>query len=181
MNKKDALLRNAMPLLQWDEQKYATGFAHIDEQHRELFDGLNGLTLFLQNSLVTDDDENQGKVIELLYFLGEYAMKHFREEEEIFAQCGHPMALVNIEAHQAFFEKFLEYNDQLVHAVFSRDLLMQLHIFLNFWLVNHIVKVDAALRECAEKPGMEALLRKSRLQARKQGVFSKFLALFERK
>ena len=34
--------------LQWDQKKYSTGFAHIDRQHKELFDGVNGLMIFLK-------------------------------------------------------------------------------------------------------------------------------------
>jgi len=180
MNEKDILMRKLTPL-QWDEQQYGTGFPHLDEQHRELFDGLNSLTLFLENSSVADDAESQEKVIEMLYFLGEYAMKHFRDEEEVFAQCSHPRAAENQEAHRAFFEKFLEYNDKLVKGTFSRDLLLQLHTFLHSWLLNHIVKIDITLREYAEILGVDTCLHTSRLHTGKKGIFTKFLALFERK
>lgn len=117
--------------LQWDKGKYSTGAAHIDAQHRELFDGLNGLTLFLKNAAAADDPEQQSKVIELLYFLGEYVIKHFEDEENFFEQCGHPMAAVNKAAHQAFIEKYFDYNDKLINGTFSLDLLMQLHLFLH--------------------------------------------------
>jgi hemerythrin-like metal-binding protein len=166
--------------VEWDEQKYTTGFPHIDDQHRELFDGLNGLTSYLRNSSAEDDLENQGKILEMLEFLGEYAGKHFRDEEELFAQCDHPMATANKEAHQAFVEKYLEYHEKLINGTFSRALLIQLHIFLRSWLINHIVKVDTALRECVAKPGMEACLHHRR-NAGKKGVFARFLAFFQGK
>lgn len=164
--------------LEWNQQKYSTGFAHIDEQHRELFDGLNGLTSFLKNSSPADDPENSGKIIEMLNFLGEYAGKHFRDEEEIFAQYNHPMADANKAAHTAFVEKYLEYHGKLTKGTFTRALLIQLHIFLRSWLLNHIVKVDTALCECAAKAGASA--NHGRAQEKK-GVFSRFLALFQRK
>lgn len=172
MNKEKILLKDAMPL-EWDERKYGTGFAHLDRQHRELFDGVNGLILFLEHSSATEDAANQDKVIEMLYFLGEYAMKHFRDEEEIFARCGHLAAAANKEAHQTFLGNFFEYNDKLVKGVFSRDLLMQLHIFLRSWLINHIVKIDTALRECAEKESA------SHRTEENIGVFSRFLSWFQ--
>lgn len=162
-------------LLKWDAQHYGTGFAHIDEQHRELFDGLNSLTLFLKNSSAADDPEHQDKVIELLYFLGEYVIRHFREEEEVFAKCGHPLAEVNKEAHQVFYEKYFEYNDQLISGTFSLELLQQLHSFLHSWLLNHILKIDITLRDYAAKSGMDSS------SAGKQGVFAKFLAIFQKK
>lgn len=161
-------------LLQWDAQHYGTGFAHLDEQHHELFDGLNSLTLFLKNSSAANDPENQGKVIELLYFLGEYVIRHFQEEEEVFAKCDHPLSDANKEAHQVFYEKYFEYNDKLISGTFSLELLQQLHRFLHSWLINHILKIDITLREYAEKSGMD-----SSRSAGKKGAFAKFLAFFQ--
>lgn len=168
----NALAKNT--LLKWDAQHYGTGFAHIDEQHRELFDGLNSLTLFLKNSSATDDPEHQEKVIELLYFLGEYVIRHFREEEEIFEKCGHPLAEVNKEAHHVFTEKFFEYNDKLISGTFSLELLQQLHNFLHTWLLHHILKIDATLRDYADKSGMG-----SGSSSARKGVFAQFIALFQ--
>jgi hemerythrin len=153
-NQEENVWRDILPL-EWNQRQYTTGFAHIDEQHRELFDGLNGLTLFLKNASVTDDPESQNKVIKLLYFLGEYVIKHFHDEEEVFAQCNHPLAAVNKAAHQAFVEKYFEYNDQLINGIFSLDLLIQLHSFLHTWLINHIVKIDTTLRECGGKMAVD--------------------------
>lgn len=165
-------------LLEWNQQKYTTGFDHIDDQHRELFEGLNGLISFLKNSSAADDPENSGKIIEMLNFLGEYAGKHFRDEEAIFDQYGHPLAEANKAAHTAFVEKYLEYHGKLTGGTFTRALLIQLHIFLHSWLLNHIVKVDTALCECAEKADESA---KHDHAQEKKGVFSRFLALFQRK
>jgi hemerythrin len=166
-----------MTQLKWDEQLYGTGVAHLDEQHQELFDGLNSLTAFLNNTSVHNDAESQKKVIELLYFLGEYALRHFKDEEKVFARCDHPLADVNKEAHQFFFKKFFKYNDKLINHAFSHDLLLELHAFLNFWLIDHIMKIDSRLRDFGERPSME-LYRRS---AKKKGVFTSFLALFQKK
>ena len=175
MMKNYEIMRKEFLPLQWDKGKYSTGSAHIDAQHRELFDGLNGLTLFLKNSAATDDPEQQSKLIELLYFLGEYVIKHFEDEEKVFEQCGHPMAAVNKAAHQAFIEKYFEYNDQLINGTFSLDLLLQLHSFLHAWLINHIIKIDTTLRECSGK----AIVHTDSF-ADKKGVFARFLAFFQK-
>ncbi|MCI5149366.1 MAG: hypothetical protein D3916_08260, partial [Candidatus Electrothrix sp. MAN1_4] len=70
--------------LQWDSKKYNTGFPHIDKQHQELFEGINGLILFLKQSSPKKDKENVEKILEMLNFLAEYAQQHFRDEEEVF-------------------------------------------------------------------------------------------------
>jgi hemerythrin len=176
MNTNEVMRRDILPL-QWNQEEYTTGYPYIDEQHRELFDGLNGLTLFLRNTSAVDDPEHQKKVIELLYFLGEYVIRHFRDEEEIFEQCGHPMAATNKEAHQAFFERYFEYNDQLINGVFSLDLLMQLHRFLHSWLLHHIIKIDTTLRECSGRAINTACIRSGDTK----GVFAGFIAFFSKK
>ncbi|CAK8720124.1 hypothetical protein GMJAKD_09415 [Candidatus Electrothrix aarhusensis] len=45
--------------LQWDHKKYTTGFAHIDQQHSELFNGINGLMLFLKQSTAGENQKNK--------------------------------------------------------------------------------------------------------------------------
>jgi hemerythrin-like metal-binding protein len=167
--------------LEWDEQKYRTGFEHIDDQHRNLFDGLNGLTAFLKNSSAADDPVNQGKILDMLNFLGEYAGKHFRDEEAVFEQYNHPMAALNREEHEAFVKQYVEYHAKLTTGTFSRALLIQLNIYLRSWTVNHIVKVDTALCECAEKAGLSSSTGHHSHAPKKQGVFSRFFALFQRK
>ena len=165
--------------LEWDEQKYTTGFPHIDEQHRELFDGLNGLIAFLKQSSVADQPGNKEKLIQVLDFLGEYAVNHFRDEEEIFDRYDHSMAEANKEAHQAFLAKYTQYQEKLSKDTFTRGALIQLHIFLRSWLLNHIVKIDTALCECAEEAAEELQMHVRPMSAAGgQGVFARFLALF---
>lgn len=166
-------------LLEWNHEKYATGFAHIDEQHRELFEGLNGLTSFLKNSSPEDDHKNSGKVIEMLDFLGEYAGRHFQDEEAIFDQHNHPMADANKAEHTAFVEKYLEYHGKLTKGTFTRAVLIQLNIFLRSWLIHHIVKVDTALCECAEKMAAESSITAA--PAEKKGVFARFLSFLQKR
>ena len=167
-----------MPL-QWDQQKYTTGYAHIDEQHYELFDGLNSLLVFLKDSSSLERPEEQEKAVELISFLGEYAVNHFRDEELLFAKSNHPMQAVNEEEHRRFVAKYLEYKNKLTAGTITRGSLIQLHIFLQSWLIKHICKVDVALRDCAAKEEAEQAAASD--FARKPGVFARFLSLFQKK
>jgi hemerythrin-like metal-binding protein len=175
MDKNEVQWRDIMPL-QWDQEKYTTGHAHIDEQHYELFDGLNSLLVFLKDSDKIETKEEQEKAVELIHFLGEYAINHFRDEEELFAQCEHPMKAVNEEAHRRFVAKYLEYKKELTAGAITRGSLIKLHIFLQSWLVKHILQVDTALRDCAgQDNGEQVDFTKG------QGVFARFLSLFQKK
>ena len=165
-----------MPL-QWDQEKYTTGHAHIDEQHYQLFDGLNSLLIFLKDATNIDQPEEQEKAVELINFLGEYALTHFRDEEEMFAQAEHPMKAVNEEEHKRFVAKYLEYKEELTAGAITRASLIKLHIFLQSWLIKHILQVDTALRDYA---GQEEEAEPNGFAGR-QGVFARFLSLFQKK
>lgn len=163
-----------MPL-EWNQEKYTTGFTAIDEQHYQLFDGLNSLLVFLKDSSNIEQPEEQEKAVELINFLGEYAVNHFRDEEELFEKSQHPMKDINKEEHQRFITKYLEYKNKLTAGAITRGTLIQLHIFLQSWLVKHISKIDTALRECAVQEAAESDFTK------KQSVFTRFLSLFQKK
>lgn len=166
--------------LQWDHQRYTTGFPHIDQQHNELFEGVNGLMHFLRESSATQDERNKEKILEMLQFLGEYAQKHFHDEEEVFEKYDHPMKGTNKEEHQIFLEKYVHYQEKLQSKLhqdrLTRGVLIQIHIFLQSWLVKHILKVDTSLRDCAK----QAAESKESNQMTHSGVFSRFISFFKR-
>ncbi|CAK8716371.1 MAG: hemerythrin-like metal-binding domain protein [Candidatus Electronema aureum] len=174
MNDKEVLWRDIMPL-EWNQEKYTTGFTAIDEQHYQLFDGLNSLLVFLKDSSNIEQPEEQEKAMELINFLGEYAVNHFRDEEELFEKSQHPMKDINKEEHQRFVAKYLEYKNKLTAGTITRGTLIQLHIFLQSWLVKHISKIDTSLRECVVQEAAESDFTK------KQSVFARFLSLFQKK
>ncbi len=167
--------------LQWDHQKYNTGFAHIDKQHRGLFEGVNGLLLFLTESSPKQDLENTEKILEMLNFLGEYTQQHFLDEEIIFEEHDHPMKDINKEAHQLFLEEYIQYQEKLQEKLDkgrpTRGLLIQIHIFLQSWLVKHILKVDISLREYAVQVEEEAAKSNAKLS---EGVFARFISFFKK-
>jgi len=163
--------------VEWDQKKYTTGFAHIDEQHRNLFDGLNGLMLFLEDSSIFDKSENKAKVIEMIDFIGNYTSEHFSDEEKIFEKYNHPLMDANKEAHQMFLAKYAQYQSKLADGKLTRALLIQMHIFLRGWLINHILKIDTSLCDCEEKATEE--VHDNDNSEKKTGIFSRFFSLFK--
>ncbi len=137
------------------------------------------MLIFLKDSSNIEQPEEQEKAVELISFLGEYAGNHFRDEEALFAKSNHPMKIVNEEEHRRFVAKYLEYKNKLTAGAITRGSLIQLHIFLQSWLVKHISKVDTALRECAAKEEAQATADGD--FAKKQGLFARFLSLFQKK
>ncbi len=127
-------------MLEWDD-KYRTGIAKIDEQHKTLFQMLNKF----------EEDIHDGKAESAfratLVFLSGYVKNHFGYEEECMAERNCPFALQNLQAHQKFIEAFRMFEDRLGNEGFSWELLRELHTSVEEWLTNHICKVDIKLRE----------------------------------
>ena len=144
------LWRDLLPV-EWEHEKYTTGFPHIDEQHKQLFEAINDLMLFMKKSDAVNRPDDTIKLIEMMRFIGDYAQRHFRDEESLFEQYDHPMATINKEAHQTFIMRYLQFQDKLTKEKVVRVILIQMHIFLHSWLINHVLKVDTALRDCAEQ------------------------------
>ncbi len=167
--------------LPWDQKRYTTGFADIDEQHRNLFEGLNNFRTFLKEMTSANELEEKKKVMEILDFLGEYVATHFRDEEKIFAKYNHPMAEANKEAHKLFIEQYVGYRDKLAEETLTSGSLIKLHLFLQSWLIKHILKIDTSLRDCAEEAAREAGegTQDEDYSAKKRGFLSRFLKFFE--
>ncbi|MCX8156752.1 MAG: bacteriohemerythrin [Verrucomicrobiae bacterium] len=130
-------------LLVWDAKTMATGVPEVDAQHQELIARLNGLQEAIRRGA------GPAEVKPMLQFLGEYARKHFGEEEAIMAQRRCPAHQVNKAAHRRFLEQFQRLVQQYETQGASLAVLNQLGEITDQWLVSHILKVDTQLRQCS--------------------------------
>ena len=130
-------------LIAWDENSMASGFATVDSQHKQLIDRINELHAACLAG--TGKEE----LLKMLTFLGEYAVSHFRQEEDIMREHKCPVRGKNKAAHTLFLKDY----EGLVEAVkregASTTVLLQLKEMLGHWLNNHICNVDVNLRTCA--------------------------------
>ncbi len=125
--------------LQWAD-KYVTGEAEVDAQHRSLFDYLNQLeTRF--GSMSTED------VQEAINFLGEDAQAHFKYEEERMTQLQCPSAAQNKFQHEEFLQVFTGFCTRAEKEGATEDLLKEIHAAAVEWVDNHICDVDVTLRD----------------------------------
>jgi hemerythrin len=126
-------------MIEFDPIQHGTGVEVVDAQHKRLFE--------MVNVLLDGRKRDPKEVRELLTFLGDYVVTHFREEEELMAGRKCKVAELNKEEHQRFlgdYTKFLTRFDQVgLTPEFTSDIRRE----LVEWLVNHIVKVDRALLE----------------------------------
>ncbi|NOZ34096.1 MAG: hemerythrin family protein [Chlorobi bacterium] len=119
--------------LDW-EQKYETGIAKIDKQHKQLFDIINKLH---KNVII----EKDGSLVnELLLELKIFTIDHFSTEERVFKKYNYPQEAYHIKSHQNFTKMV---SDNLFDVTSTR--LVQGYKILDFlkeWLPGHIIEHD---------------------------------------
>ena len=116
---------------------FCVGDNRVDEQHKKIFD----LLAAMHRDIYSDDANHAVK--STLKELLEYTKVHFTDEEELMRSIGYPGYASHKALHEALMDK--------VWALYMRsnesntDLAIELLVFLNDWLVNHILEEDKAI------------------------------------
>jgi hemerythrin len=133
-------------MITWS-QEFETGVASVDSDHRRLAEGLNDLEKALSSG------SGSKQITSLLEFLERYASEHFAREESCMSRLQCPTAAANKAAHQEFIAKFETARVRLKNSSGSAALVaVQVHRELCDWIVNHILRIDSALKTCHSKP-----------------------------
>lgn len=124
-----------MALMQWNETM-SVGVPELDNQHQTLIGLVNETFEAIQK-------HDEHLMATLLGRMREYAVMHFRFEEECMEKHGYPGLDGHRELHDTFNGKVDSFQQQLyVTANFS-----QVFVFLSRWLTNHIMKEDMKYTE----------------------------------
>ncbi len=133
------------PLLSW-KASYSVGVASVDEQHARL--------IFLLNEFRSAIEENHGcEVLErTLGRLSEYAETHFAYEEQLMERCAFP----DLEAHRRLHANAASrIRGFMESAELPRDTLCSVVlVFVQNWLLNHIMGADKAFAERMQAHGI---------------------------
>jgi hemerythrin-like metal-binding protein len=125
-----------MGLVQWDS-KLDTGYPEIDQQHQALVDAFNRLHVAMKEGKGRDEVGN------LLLFLKDYTVTHFRMEEELMDRHGYPMTTKHRAIHQALIAQVADLVERYQNGTMS--LTLSVMDFLEDWLVTHIQGEDFRL------------------------------------
>jgi hemerythrin len=124
-----------MSAFTWNE-KYATGIASIDDQHRSLFQSVQEL----------HDAYRSGKAREaiplILEQLVDYSSQHFEDEEAEMERAAFPGLPRHREEHRTLMAQVHNLQERYVQG--EPQLPMELSILLSRWLKNHIKDHDMA-------------------------------------
>lgn len=126
--------------MKWSEQ-YATGDGRIDDQHRMIFKMAEDFRAAL--------DEGSGERVYdvMLQSLDAYVRTHFGYEEKCMDQYACPVAEGNKKAHGRFVEVLAEFKRRYEIRGFERADARELVDTIDRWLVDHICRIDARLKE----------------------------------
>lgn len=142
----DMMIGKMIPVEEWKEkedpcaftEKYYTGIAQVDEEHRRLFEIVAEANALIKNEFIPDKYDN---IAAILGELTEYTKVHFANEEAYMEQIGYEGLDAQKKAHAGFVAKLedielegFDDNQQMV--------LLELVDFLFNWLVYHILKMD---------------------------------------
>lgn len=127
-----------MALIEWDDNRYATGVEKMDEQHQNLFDMLNGLHEAMEEGRAEE------KIGDALRELEEYTEYHFGDEEGFMEDCGYAddcseCFFNHQEAHEEFANKVTELREKHESGEF---ITMEVLQFARDWLDSHIAGGD---------------------------------------
>jgi hemerythrin len=118
------------------KKEFAIGVSEIDRQHQEMF---NRFARFLE---AIDQGKGAKEVGDVLNFLKDYVIRHFKAEEELQRHFNYPHLEMHLAEHRSFEKQLSELDrqqgsaDELVHL--TRNVLIQ-------WLIQHICKLDSDL------------------------------------
>ncbi len=128
------------------KSNYSVNNKHIDEQHQKLFEILNILIdnkdVNIHSRIITDT------LLEML----NYAEYHFSTEEKYMLKFNYPSYNEHKKEHMDFIKK----TSLLSLRAMENDetIPLEILIFLNDWLVSHILKSDLELSKYFLDPGI---------------------------
>lgn len=126
---------------------FEVGVKSIDEQHKRLVEMLNSLSKAI--------GENHGKeaVMGIVEEMKDYAVYHFRTEEEAMEAKNYPKRSPHKQEHDTFIEQVLDAADALESG--GKLTPQEVWTFLHDWLVEHILESDKALGQHLSAQGMQ--------------------------
>ncbi len=113
------------------------GIPKIDDQHRELVRMLNAAQSLGAKAYSAAENKRT------LDFLGEYVVKHFKDEEALQLQSRYPKLEWHKEQHKAFVADFLKFKQAFSANGASAKFTLELNKSIVGWVVRHIKTADA--------------------------------------
>lgn len=127
-----------VPLLAWNVD-LSVHIATLDAQHQRLVSLVNGLHAAMK--------EGKGREVlgDILDGLADYAVEHFRTEEQLFERHGYPMTAAHKAEHAAFCRRLAGFRKRMESGRVAVSI--ELLEYLNEWLEHHVRESDQGYSE----------------------------------
>ena len=122
----------------WSED-LSVGVPSIDKQHKALIEATNNLYDACKQG------KGREKVLEMLDFLANYTVTHFRDEEGLQSKSGYPGYEAHKKLHAAFVKDFLALKKEVVDNGATITSVSKVYGFVSNWLVVHIKYEDTKI------------------------------------
>ena len=122
-----------MAYIEW-EDKYSVGVSLFDEDHKKLIGYINRLNI----NILMNETENVIK--EVLSNLADYAMEHFKKEENAMVKYSYPHYFIHKRQHDDFVKKVLQLKKDYLAG--NQTIGIEVMAFLKDWLLAHILGTD---------------------------------------
>lgn len=126
--------------VEWDE-RLVTGVQAIDDQHREIFSRFNTLLEACERG------RSRELLREILEFMNEYVLQHFKDEEALQESVGYPRYAEHRRVHGELSARFLNLQNKFVAYGATVHLVIETCKLLSEVLFEHILEHDKALAE----------------------------------
>lgn len=127
----------------WDNNKHSVGIEEIDEQHKVLFDIINDIYICIIN-------KNYSILDKLLLKIIVYITNHFKTENEYLLKLSENITsdlkqfvIAHITEHETFVDILTKKIEDYI--LYDKMILIDIAIFLNNWLNNHVIYDDVVL------------------------------------
>lgn len=130
-------------MISWSDS-FATGVPRVDLEHQKLVGMLNELEQAIQTG------RGSQVINTIVSGLATYSATHFSYEENCMEQYKCPMAAQNKQAHAQFMTVVAKARTRLANGG-NALAAQQVHRELCDWVINHVLKVDSALKGCVKQ------------------------------
>jgi hemerythrin len=120
------------------KEEYKLGVALIDEQHAKLFELGESAYSLLKDSYIVD---KYNKIIEVIEELSQYAVTHFKDEENYMESINYKKLFTQKIEHAEFIKKVSELDLSKIDEDHD-EAIMDILTFLAKWLAEHIIEKD---------------------------------------
>lgn len=129
--------------MEWTK-KLSVGIDRIDNQHKELFSRINDLVTAIKKSVCKE------KIGEVIQFLDDYVVFHFREEEGYMDKYSYPEIAQHKAQHKIFLSNLQKLRDRVPaleggKKPGSYDLSVETNQVVVDWILEHIAETDIKL------------------------------------